>query len=212
MTRLLCALVALALYGRGRVLAVGLPARQRSRGDDDLRVAFGRVGLPLGRPRVLLRRPRTGVPAFWRSAAVALDASDASDAALLAGRCATRGCFQTIPVLLAKPRGAGLGAPVALGRRGRLRATDVAMNSRGDVLATWMLDGVVRARLRTAGGRLGPVQRLGRARGARAAPEAGSLASATPSATCGVRGSSRAPCASATRTTKRGPSRPVTPR
>lgn len=58
-----------------------------------------------------------------------------------------------------------LGTVATLARTAHLVAATLAGDDRGDVLVAWQQGDVVVARIRTAGGRLGPPQRLGRAAG-----------------------------------------------
>src|ERR687896_1786950 len=145
---------ALALYGDDRVLAAG--TRVGSRDRRPIAAAFGRVGSELGRTRTLVRRA---------GFALALDANASGDAAVVASQCVRARCGRTTPVLIARRRGGRFGRPVALGRAGRVTAAAAAVNSRGAMLAVWARDGVVYARMRSPGGRLGRVQRLGGAFG-----------------------------------------------
>jgi hypothetical protein len=144
---------ALVLYGGDRVLAAGTRVGRDRR---PIGVAFGRVGSKLGRTRTVVRRA---------GFALALDANRAGDAALVASRCVRARCGRTTPVLAVRRRGLRFGRPVALGPAGRVTAAAASVNARGDVLAVWARNGVMYARVRRAGGRLGRRQRLGAAYG-----------------------------------------------
>lgn len=103
-----------------------------------------------------------------RSRVAGLDVSPRGDVALLVLACPDAGCRSSIPYLVTRRAGGRVGKPMRLARRARATFGAVAVNARGDALAAWETPRrgttgtrAIRARLRTAGGRLGRTQALG---------------------------------------------------
>jgi hypothetical protein len=143
-------LAGFALHTADRVFVVGRPrlVGRSSR----LVAAIGRTMGPLRERHVLVRRA---------TLPVAVAGNGLGDLVVVAAACATRRCGRATPVLRIKPRARGLQRTIRLGRSGRVDGAAAAVNFRGDVLAVWTQGGRARARIRAAGGRLGPRQDLG---------------------------------------------------
>lgn len=151
------------VYGHDRVVVVGRPIQRAI--SAPLRVSFSRIGKRARRFETVLPGARE----------FSIDTNQAGNAAITASKCADRDrrnrpvrthpiCELTNPVLLVKLRGGGFSKPIPLGPTGRIVASATAVNTRGDVLAVWVRDSVVYARMRTDGGRLQRLQRLGSVR------------------------------------------------
>ena len=150
-------------YGRDRLIAVG------TRGDRyPYRTHRGRAFAAFGRLAEGFARSRELGPRGLSSYVVALDVNRSGDAAvLLTVSEADRGPRIGVPYLVVRRAGRSFGRPLRLSTGGPSYG-DVAVNDRGDVLVTWRrpVDGTtgevdINARLRTAGGRLGSVRRIG---------------------------------------------------
>ncbi|MBA3327955.1 MAG: hypothetical protein H0T43_06605 [Solirubrobacterales bacterium] len=143
---------ALAAYGRDRVVIGGTVLRDRR---SRPAVAYGTTAGRIGPPR-LLAVP--GVSGDLRALAV----SRSGDLAVVASMCVRRSCAVRELWLVTRPAGGPFAAPVRLARGERVRGAAVATNARGDALAAWEDDRVIRTRMRTAAGRAGRIERLGR--------------------------------------------------
>ncbi len=140
------------VYARDRVVAVSEPAtfaggRERAR----IRVAFGSTSGRFGRPRTV----DTIVPAYLP----ALAANDRGHVAVAYLQRPNDGP-RAVTLAERRPR-ASFGRPRIVARRGGPTAVTVAVGAHDDLVVAWVQSGGVMARVRPAGGRLGPVVRLG---------------------------------------------------
>lgn len=141
------------VYGRQRLLAVS----QRDHGDRrTLRVAFGSTSGRLAAARTIDRF--TSVPGYgnWPE----LAANDRGDVAV-AYLQRIRGARRAVTLAERRPGGRFAAPRIVAGRGRGAFAVTVALGARGDLVVAWQRHRWVEARVRRAGGRLGPVQRLG---------------------------------------------------
>lgn len=142
----------LATDGGDRIVAVGsVPGPGGAY--TDVAYASGRLGGSFGSPRRFLPR---------RVASVAADSNARGDIAVVGlvsnrspDRSARRGIFASV-----RHAGGRFSRPQRLVGRGGPALLAVAVNERREVLVAWIRSGRVFARLRSASGRLGPVERL----------------------------------------------------
>ncbi len=139
----------LIAYGRDRVVALDTRSRGSTPDRISLRARFGSSRGEFGPPRTISSYTQAGGPP-----------SLAGPRGSLAAWIAASSHGRRI-VRVALKSGGRFGRPVTLRRRGR--ATDVvAGTALGVMFVAWQRGGFVEARVRLAGRRWGPVQRLGR--------------------------------------------------
>jgi hypothetical protein len=141
------------VYARDRVVAVS----QRDHGDRrTLRVAFGSTSGRIAAARTIDRF--TSVPGYgnWPE----LAANDRGDVAV-AYLQRIRGGRRAVTLADRRPGGRFAAPRIVAGRGRGAFAVTVALGARGDLVVAWQRRRWVEARVRRAGGRLGPVQRLG---------------------------------------------------
>ena len=143
---------AIATFAQDRVLVAGHTRRD---GKDSAAYAFGSgdgTFSPVRSFRLSGTSSRVQALATAPTGAAAMTVITCETA-----RCATKALF----VVLRRP-GAQFAKTMRLVRGERIQDSAVAINERGDALVTWERARYVYTRLRTAGGRLGPLQRIGR--------------------------------------------------
>jgi hypothetical protein len=118
-------------------------------------VVLGRVGSRAGR--------RVTIGPRLQSGPTRLAANAAGDMAVVGLTQTRAGDVRTLAPMVVVRRHGRFGRPIRLagGSRHYTGAFDVAINRRGDVLVAWQRGRTIQARIRIAGGRLGPAVRLG---------------------------------------------------
>ena len=155
-------------YGRTRLLGAGV--RDVTSESSQAVVAFGRLA-PGG---ATLDAPRPLGPSNLRVLRTAIAVNARGDAAVVFPVCRTGSCNRVLVYLAVRRAGGSSFRSIRLADAGGpLPQVAAAVNDRGDALAVWTQGATAFARIRTAGGRLRALQRVGATvRGQHLAPSA----------------------------------------